>query len=236
MTHKRLTELAMKKRREAHYTRRGAEDKGTSGYLNHRWADALEAEADAILTTTEPPIASMGEVTDPHIAGLPRTGALEFVRNTLLDSNLVVEEASITRTDLLMQTNTDISALAIDAADSINADNSMEKMLAHQMALAHSMAMKIGDAAMGEVSKIQHGATWGGLKPGAATELQRLTNSVARLMSTYQQGMLTLQRIKTGGNQTVTVQHVNVGAGGQAVIGNVQTGGGQLPGEGSING
>ena len=44
-------------------------------------------------------------------------------------------------------------------------------------------------------------------------------------MSVFQQGMLTLQKIKTGGNQTVTVQHVNVGAGGQAVIGNVQTGG-----------
>ena len=35
-------------------------------------------------------------------------------------------------------------------------------------------------------------------------------------------GMLTLQRLRTGGNQTVTVQHVNVQPGGQAVIGNVQ--------------
>lgn len=44
-------------------------------------------------------------------------------------------------------------------------------------------------------------------------------------MSVYQDAALTLQRLRTGGNQTVTVQHVNVEAGAQAVIGNVQTGG-----------
>jgi hypothetical protein len=55
-------------------------------------------------------------------------------------------------------------------------------------------------------------------------------------MGAYQAGMLTLQRIKTGGNQVVTVQHVNVGAGGQAMIGNVQAGGGRLPGDQSKDG
>lgn len=44
-------------------------------------------------------------------------------------------------------------------------------------------------------------------------------------MTTYQQGLLTLQRLRTGGNRTVTVQHVHVGEGAQAVIGNVQGGG-----------
>ncbi len=44
-------------------------------------------------------------------------------------------------------------------------------------------------------------------------------------MSVFQDGLLTLQRLRTGGNQTVTVQHVNVAAGAQAVIGSVQTGG-----------
>ena len=44
-----------------------------------------------------------------------------------------------------------------------------------------------------------------------------------------------MQKLRTGGNQTVTVQHVNVGAGGQAVIGNVQAGG-KLEGQGAKNG
>jgi len=37
-------------------------------------------------------------------------------------------------------------------------------------------------------------------------------------MSTFQQGLLTLQRLRTGGQQVVTVQHVQVNEGGQAVV------------------
>jgi hypothetical protein len=37
-------------------------------------------------------------------------------------------------------------------------------------------------------------------------------------MSTYQQGMMTLQRVRSGGKQTVVVQHVHVKEGGQAVV------------------
>ena len=44
-------------------------------------------------------------------------------------------------------------------------------------------------------------------------------------MRAFQDGAMTLQRLRTGGTQTVTVQHVHVWQGAQAVIGNVQTGG-----------
>ena len=222
--HKRLTELAMQKQREAAITRICADDRSLPS-VDYQIARNIEAEAAALLIADEPPITNRGEVTQPHIAGLP---GRYWIKNTLLDGDMVSEEASISRTDLLCQNNTDISALAVDAADSVGADNSLEKMLAHQMALAHEMAMKMGNEAMGELQKVrQMNDNRNGLHPGAASELQRLTNSVARLMATYQQGMLTLQRIKTGGNQTVTVQHVNVGAGGQAIVGNVQAGGGR---------
>jgi hypothetical protein len=44
----------------------------------------------------------------------------------------------------------------------------------------------------------------------------------SRMSVTYQQGLLTLQRKRTGGNQHVTVKHihqqVNVTQGGQAVV------------------
>jgi len=36
-----------------------------------------------------------------------------------------------------------------------------------------------------------------------------------------QQGALALHKLKTGGTQTVIVQHVHVGQGGQAIVGNV---------------
>jgi hypothetical protein len=47
-----------------------------------------------------------------------------------------------------------------------------------------------------------------------------------KLARTYSMQMETLRKHRNGGKQTVTVQHVNVEGGGQAVVGNVQTGGG----------
>ena len=37
--------------------------------------------------------------------------------------------------------------------------------------------------------------------------------------------MEALKKYRTGGEQKVTVEHVSVNAGGQAIIGNVETGG-----------
>jgi hypothetical protein len=66
-------------------------------------------------------------------------------------------------------------------------------------------------------------------------EQVRLTNAGARMMQAYQELLLTLQKLRTGGKQTVVVQHVRV-SGGQAVIaGNVKagTGGTATPAPGS---
>jgi hypothetical protein len=49
-------------------------------------------------------------------------------------------------------------------------------------------------------------------------EQGRLVNVAARLMDVYQAGLVTLQRLRTGGRQEVVVQHVQVSAGGQAVV------------------
>jgi hypothetical protein len=45
------------------------------------------------------------------------------------------------------------------------------------------------------------------------------------LCLSFQGGLLVLQRLKNGGSQTVTVRHVTVQTGAQAVIGNVNGGG-----------
>jgi hypothetical protein len=49
-------------------------------------------------------------------------------------------------------------------------------------------------------------------------EMARLSNAAARMMQVYQEAFLALQKIRTGGKQTVVVQHVQVSQGGQAVI------------------
>ena len=46
----------------------------------------------------------------------------------------------------------------------------------------------------------------------------RKLNSANRLMQTFQQSLLTLQKIRSGGKQHITVQHVQVNSGGQAIV------------------
>ncbi len=196
-------------RTEAAYEESG----GRPALWQHDIAESLEQKVDELLKPApDLPVVGGREVV-PRRTGKTKQSLLH---DTIKTPNAIGQEASIQRTDLLLQRNFDVLSLALDAAETCRAENSIEKMLAHQLALAHVMVMKIGNAAMGEVEIMQRG-----LQPGQATELQRLANTVGRLMNTCQQGALTIQRLKTGGNQTVTVQHVNIADGGQAVIGNV---------------
>ena len=38
------------------------------------------------------------------------------------------------------------------------------------------------------------------------------------MMESFQHGMLTIAKVRSGGKQTVVVQHVNVGDGGRAMV------------------
>ena len=51
---------------------------------------------------------------------------------------------------------------------------------------------------------------------------QQAMNQAVKLTRTYALQMEALKKYRNGGQQTVTVQHVNVGSGGQAIVGNVQ--------------
>jgi hypothetical protein len=103
----------------------------------------------------------------------------------------------------------------LDAAETIQAANSLEKMLAHQMAAAHSMAMKLQVEAHELIRTYKR---TGYIHQQLSIEAGRLLNASARMMETYQHGMLTLQKMRSGGQQTVVVQHVNVGDGGRAMV------------------
>ena len=51
---------------------------------------------------------------------------------------------------------------------------------------------------------------------------ERALNKLARTFTTQVEA---LKRYRTGGQQKVTVEHVTVNEGGQAIVGNVETGG-----------
>ena len=85
----------------------------------------------------------------------------------------------------------------------------IETMLAAQMAAVHTATMKFSRS-LDEAKYLEH-----------RDSADRTFNKLARTFVTQ---MEALKRYRTGGEQTVTVQHVNVSEGGQAIVGNVTQG------------
>jgi hypothetical protein len=165
-------------------------------------ADCLEKEAAELISVEIPrEVGPGGELVPVKDEIAPSREPEMRGRDTLKEPSQINQEASIKRLGLL--TNAGIYETALDVAQSIEPRNSLEKMLAHQMALAHDQAFKLSTMAMNQNDPV---------------EIARLTNASARQMDAYQKGMLTLQKIRCGGKQTVVVQHVTVKDGGQAVV------------------
>jgi hypothetical protein len=85
----------------------------------------------------------------------------------------------------------------------------LEAMLAAQMAAVHSATMRFSRD-LAEADCLEH-----------RDSAERTLNKLAR---TYLSQMEGLKRYRMGGEQTVTVQQVNVSGGGQAIVGNVTQG------------
>jgi hypothetical protein len=128
------------------------------------------------------------------------------LHDTLTVPDLAAVEASFERSRLLLSSGPNVAAMGLDAADSIQARNSLEKMLAHQLAATHELVME------------QMGLVHFREEPNA--QAKQLT-AVARCLTAYQQGLLTLQKLRQNGHQRMTVQYVNVSHGSQAVLGDV---------------
>jgi hypothetical protein len=82
----------------------------------------------------------------------------------------------------------------------------LEAMLAAQMAVVHAATMRVASKPANTHDELQ---------------LDSLTRALNNLARTFAAQMEALKRYRTGGEQTVTVQHVSVGDGGQAFVGNV---------------
>ena len=132
------------------------------------------------------------------------------LRDTVTNPDYVTVDAS--RDRLALANRAGALELALDASDTVDPKNSLEKMLVHQMAVLHRQTMKLA-ARMDDFSLLP----LEGLQQ-RSVELCRLGATVARLAAAYQSALLALQRARSGGRQVVTVQHVHVGDGGQAVV------------------
>jgi hypothetical protein len=143
-------------------------------------------------------------------------GAAEWrLLNTVENPNYVTADASRGRLDLAQQAGALEEAL--DAADTIEARDSLERMLAHQLATVHVSAMKMSAEMNRQIDRALH-VIAPAENERATLNATRLAGAVGRLMSTYQQGMMTLQRVRSGGQQTVVVQHVQANQGSRVVV------------------
>ena len=205
----RLKEIT-KLRQEARHSRIVASSADPARSVDFQ-IDAVYAEAAAaeLEYVALPATIVAGEVV-PSETERPDSDGGFALRNTLQNPDTAAIAASMDRTDLLSKSPADVLALGIDAAQSIPDASSLEKMLAHQMALAHKAAFRLMENA---------------LEQRESVEMARLVNASARMMSVYQQGLLTIQRLRTGGKQLVTVQHVNINGGQAVVAGTLQPGG-----------
>jgi hypothetical protein len=134
------------------------------------------------------------------------------LRDTVTNPDYVTVDASRDRLELAQRGG--VLELALDAADTVDAKNSLEKMLVHQMSVLHRQIMKL-TARMDDL-ELQFPRQESSKERNE--QICRLASTVARLTASYQSGFLALQRVRSGGRQVVTVQHVHVGEGGQAVV------------------
>lgn len=106
----------------------------------------------------------------------------------------------------------DIDTLILEATQSLEAlapRNEIESMLSTQMIATHLAAMEcLKRAALPE-------QTFEGRQSGL--------KHANKLMSLYLRQVETLDKHRGKGQQKITVEHVNVEAGGQAIVGNVNT-------------
>ena len=105
-----------------------AEGSNAEGPRNRaQWAEILAAEIK------KQAIARSKEVTQANREAVPPK-ADKFLYNTLTIADFAAVEASFDRTRLLTEHGADVAAMALDAVNTIQAENSLEKMLAHQLA------------------------------------------------------------------------------------------------------
>jgi len=176
--------------------------------------DAAILETAAVYALTlgaSPPVGAGGEL-------VPKGDQIKCGGGNFIDMvdrpDAVTAAASMDRLKLADEVH--CVPLAIDTAETIQAKNSIEKMLAHQLAAAHKLAMTFAGQARKHTQRVGEGIYSSDLLH--VEHATKMANASARMMDAFQKGVLVLHKLRTGGTQTVTVQHVNVSDGGQAVV------------------
>jgi hypothetical protein len=148
------------------------------------------------------------------------TGTLEIHPNGEYDRITGAMGSSLLTAGLLMQVAvlggsgkkacSDAAGFALGFVDAMKPKDAAEALLLAQMATVHQATMMLA-------SRFSQAGT-----TGAQDMAEKALNKTAR---TYAAQMDALKRYRSKGQQTVRVERVTVEEGGQAIVGNVETGG-----------
>lgn len=108
-------------------------------------------------------------------------------------------------------------AITYELQEELHPQNLTETMLMGQMAALHHMGMTL----LGSIKE-----DW---ESGMTSEqLNLMTNSVTKLFAAYRNSMQTLHQCRQGGQQTITVKHLQINGGQNVIADNIsaQKGGG----------
>ena len=176
-------------------------------------AEALKREVETKLMTKKKVINRVEDITP-----IPEIITAKEARDVLeVDENVVINRKVNEISELLFyfenmsedEKNVRI-VRALELFESLEPLDGMESMLAAQMVATHFAALDcLRRAAL-------NNQTFEG-RNVSLTQAQKL-------MSLYTKQLATLDKHRGKGQQKVTVEHVNVAAGGQAIVGNVETG------------
>jgi hypothetical protein len=147
------------------------------------------------------------------------------LRDTVQMPDAVTADASLDRLKQLEWAGA--LEAGLDVADTIEAEDSLEKMLAHQMAVLHKLTMSMAS----RYQDMQH--TYSEFSAQQRNVEQcRVVTTIARLSSAFQQGIVALKQKRSGGSQRVHIYHhnqnVQVNEGGKAVVAGKVKGGGRV--------
>lgn len=192
----------------------------TEAHGDDPFADRCEAQAREQLPGVQVKRGSGGELIPVEQCA---EDTCPIVIDTLEKPDYVAADASRERLDLLEQAGVLTSGL--DTADSIEARDSLERMLAHQLATLHASTMRMATQLNKGLERLDTYGANPDRRAAANIEACRLGGAMSRLSSTYQAGLATMQRLRSGGKQTFIFQHNHVTDGGHAVIGGTVKGG-----------
>lgn len=144
-------------------------------------------------------VSAAGEAVPQIGSREPFDASRQALVDTLESPNSIGVRASEQRLELLNDVG--LLQVGVDAAQSVRASNSIERMIAHEIAGGHTAAMKL----LGFVPGLQGRDAKREQVP--ITEVARVANAVARLMEATGTLSVALMKLKSRGRQHVVVQH-----------------------------